>query len=125
MSRSAQILIYTHAYILTMICQLHFGNKELLSQVSFNVLPIIFIFLLLGLWKRTSSIKLTWHERQFINYFIFCFAILHFYYIACFFEINTGNVGWIRVHNQYFFYYGLVTTLFYTFINVARRSKFR
>lgn len=117
MNRAGKLLLLTHGYPLFMVCHMQWGNSSLFSNILFQVIPVLFIFLLIGEWKMTSNKKLVWHERQYLNYFIFCFVILHFYYIACFFE----GKEWIERHNQYFFWYGVITTLFYTYIHVKRK----
>ena len=121
MSRPLKLFIITHLYPLFMVCHMKFGNSGLFSILLFQVVPIVFVFGLLAEWKATSSIKLAWYERQYINYFIFCFCILHLYYVACLLE----SPAWVKTHNQYFFCYGLITFTFYTYIHVARKLKYR
>lgn len=121
MNRSGRIFVITHLYPLAMAIQMQWGSYTQPWGVLFQITPALFIFELLGEWKRTSSIKLTFHERQFVNYFIYTFIVLHAYYVACLF----ASKSWIACHNQFIIWFGLITTIFYISINVARKIKFR
>jgi hypothetical protein len=121
MSRNGRLFLITHLYPLGMAIQMQWGSWTPVWNVLFQITPVLFIFMLLCEWKKTSSIKLSWHERQFINYFIFCFVILHIYYIACLFASNK----WIKTHNIFVIWFTVITIIFYTYINVARKIKYR
>lgn len=121
MSRAFRLFLITHGYPLAMVCHMQWGNKSGVSKILFQVIPIVFVFLLIAEWVRTSSIKLGRQERHYLDYFSFTFIMLHIYYIICYFE----GKEWTDKHNQYFFWYGIITTVFYITIHVYRKIKLR
>jgi hypothetical protein len=117
MNRQARLFIITHLYPLAMVSHMKFGDWCTRCQLIFNFAPFIFIFLIIAEWKNTSGIKLHWAERQSLNYFVFSFAMFHLYYCAC----ALSSKEWVKAHNNYFFWFILLTGVFYIFTYAYRK----
>jgi ACR3 family arsenite efflux pump ArsB len=121
MSRNGRLFLITHLYPLAMAVQMQWGDYTSAWNVLFQITPVFFVGLIIAEWIRTSSIKLGWHERQFLYYFGYCFVILHLYYVACLFASRNR----ILQHNHFMIWFAFITTIFYTYTHVARKIRFR
>lgn len=130
MNRNGKLLFITHLYPIATVLHMQYGDWCLRCKLINAILPVLFIFAILQVWQDTSSIKLSWIERQHLAFFKWCFFCFHFYYGLCAYVIATAtskgqrdSYNWINGHNHFIFYFSLLTTIFYIFIYVHRKWR--
>ena len=116
--RTWLIVILCNFYPAFVAGHLIWGNWSRLSQVIFNIVPIVVFGGLFQIWYTTSHIRLNYIEKRSIGYLKLMLGVVYCYYILCLYS----DRGWIANHNLQFAIFISITLIFYIY---SYRNEFR
>ena len=126
MSRNGRIFLITHLYPLFTALELQYAYNllgDLTDSLLYNIAPVFFIILIVNEWKQTSAVKLCFSERRSLTFFVYSFISFHVYYCLCSIENSIGNRSWVSEHNNFVFYFIILSFTFYLSSYATKRWR--
>lgn len=122
MNRETRIWLLCHLYPVYLVCHMQFADWCDICTAIFNIMPILFVSLIINTWIKSSHIRLCHNEKLSLYLFIYFFVIVHIYYAACALigQSLKGKI-WIIHNNAYFVYFCIFICIFYFIARAKQR----